>query len=639
MSADLKRFFHPESIALVGVSQDFTTIGGKPFKNLISHKYQGKIYPINPKYQEIAGYRCYPSLLAVPGSIDVALLAVSQAKTLQILKECAEKNIKFVVLFTAGFAEIGQEGERLQNEILQFAQEAGIRIIGPNSQGSINVKNSIPMGFSITFEAETFLPGHVGLVSQSGDMGFAVFAAVQEEKIGFSYAVTLGNQMDLNVLDFLSFMLEDEETNLIAGYIEGIHNGEQFIRLAKRSHLLRKPLILYKAGRSEAGRNAAMSHTASLTGSYETYLAVSRQYGVINVDDEKELIDAIKIFSHGKYSQGSRVAVITTSGASGIMIADHCDRIGLEMASFSEGTKKNIKEIIPLFGSALNPVDITAQVINDPNMFRRTLQVLADANEVDIIVVTLQAGRELLRKLCNELIEIDAKISKPIVVTLSGSNEIVGEGRELLKNNGVPVYDSTYRTVLAIRHLVHYSQSIQKMDHPDAIKPITNVLDEEFRSNVQPESGGVWTEEKAKKILQGLGIPVPKGILIKNKDELIHSYQNLKFPVVAKVISADIPHKSDVGAVQLGIQDFNQLLESYDRIIGAARRHVPHAVIRGVLIEEMIAEKGVEMLIGVKRDPQFGPIIVCGLGGIFVEVFRDVSIRHAPVDFSNILLM
>jgi acyl-CoA synthetase (NDP forming) len=254
---------------------------------------------------------------------------------------------------------------------------------------------------------------------------------------------------------------------------------------------------------------------------------------------------------------------------------------------------------------------------------------------VDIIVITLQAGRELLLKMCNELIEIDSKTSKPIVVTLSGSNEILGEGRELLKNNGVPVYDSTYRTVLALSHLVNYSRSIQKIDQQDKIKTISDRLDEEFLFDVQPETGGVWTEEKAKTVLQGLGIRVPKGILIKRKDELIDYSQDLKFPVVAKVISADILHKSDAGAVQLGIQDFNHLLESYDRMIDSARRYASHAVISGVLIEEMIAEKGLEMLIGVKTDPQFGPVIVCGLGGIFVEVFKDVSIRHAPVDFSE----
>jgi len=621
---DLEDLFHPDAIAVVGASENFGSIGGKPLRNLIYHGYEGEIYPVNPKYDEIAGYRCYPSLLDVPGTIDVALLAVSQARTLEALEACAEKEVKYAMLFGAGFAEVGGEGRRLQEEISRFADENDIRIVGPNCIGCLNARDGIPMGFHTSFEAERFLPGPVALASQSGALGYALFALAQEEGLGFSYAAHTGNQADLTTLDFTSFMLEDESTRLVASYLEGIPDGDQLVELAGRSKELGKPLLLLKSGRSELGRKAALSHTASLTGSERTFAAVSAQHGIVGIDDVDDMIDAIKVFSRQKRVRGDRVAVISTSGATGIMMADQCEAFGLKMNPLSAKTRERIELVIPPYGSAINPIDITAQALNDERMFAETLRAVVEDDDVDAVVITTTFGTELLRKLCLELVEVDRRTHKPLLVTLTMSRELTADGLSILREARIPVYQSPYRTTRALSYLVRFSKFLE-----EAVPSVPAANGRVVSSDLEP--AGIWTEEKVKKELPEWGIKAPRGEFLEDLGELDRVALTLDYPVVAKVISPDIPHKTDVGAIRIDIGDSTELARACKEIVDAAKERQPWAEINGVLVEEMVNESGVEMFIGVEDDAQFGPLIVCGLGGIFVEIFEDVVIRRAPI--------
>ncbi|MBX9973618.1 acetate--CoA ligase family protein [Cytobacillus firmus] len=624
----IERFLNPKSIAIVGVSSDFSSISGKPLKNLLLHKYKGYIYPVNPKYKEIEGIPCYSSILDIPGDVDVALIAVSSKRMLQIIEDCKKKKVRNLILFGSGFAEVGEEGRQLQEKVLEKAREAGIHIIGPNCVGLLNVKESIPLGFATSFETEKgFHSGNVGFASQSGATGFSLFGLAQEEGIGFSYIVNTGNQMDIHSFDCMEYMLEDEDTSVVAGYLEGIPDGEMLIEISKSSKELDKPLILLKAGRSELGRRAALSHTASLTGSEETFQAIAKQHGIITVNDIDDMIDAMKVFSRGKRVKGNRIVTISNSGAAGIAMADYSEPLGLEMVRLTGETEAKIKSIIPPYGSALNPIDVTAQALKEQHILTDTLELLIKDDQVDAIVFQTTFGGELGKKICQKIAEIDQKTDKPILVTLTGTSELTGEGRTILRNAKVPVYPTTYKTMLSLKYLVDFSMFNKKKN--------AEFLSTANLNNVKEDMYGIWTEDRVKQELKTLRIRVPNGIVIKDRKQLEEIKENLNYPLVCKIVSSDIMHKTDAGGVEVNILNPVQLERAYGEILKAVTQYAPNARIDGVLVEEMIEEKGIEMFIGVKQDPQFGSLIVCGLGGIFIEVLKDVSIRKAPVHLNE----
>lgn len=626
---DLEKLFRPNSIAIVGASRDFTSIGGKPLRNLISHGYEGAIYPVNPRYTEIAGYACYSSISEVPGSVDVALVAVSQARTIQVLEECVSEGVKFAFLFGAGFAEAGEEGEEVQTQIVDLARQSQLRILGPNCIGCLNVKDSIPMGFATSFETDSFLSGPVGMASQSGAFGSALFALAQEESVGFSYVANTGNEADLDTLDFLSFMVDDESTTVVSAYLEAIPDGDRLVQIANRAVEIEKPIVALKAGRSELGGKAALSHTASLTGSADAFRAVAKQYGVTLVDDIEDMLDAMKVFSRRKWVSGNRVAVITTSGALGILMADYCEDFGLEMPSLSEETVQRLASIIPSYGSTMNPVDITAHALNDREIFREAIRIIAEDGHVDAVVVTTTFGGDLLRSMCEDLVALDQASEKPLLVTLTGSQEIVASGKAVLEKASIPTYIVPYRGANALSYLLQFSRTLEN-------RLQGSQLTDSSEGYVYAENPyGVWTEDRVKELLPRLGIPVPHGETFVGLEAAKEKLGELKYPVVAKVLSRDLAHKTEAGAVQVGIQSPEDLSAAYEKILASARDYAPHAAIEGILVEEMICADGKEMFIGVTDDPQFGPLVVCGMGGVFAEVLQDTAIRRAPINLEQ----
>lgn len=623
---NLKEFFHPKSIAIIGASQDLTSISGKPMKNLLQHKYTGKIYPVNPRYEEIEGIKCYKSISDIPGEVDLALIAVSASRLVSILNECIEKDVLNILLFSSGFAEIGESGRKIQDEVARIATENNVKIIGPNSVGCLNVKENIPMGFATSLESKNeFKKGNIGLVSQSGALGFSVFGLAQEEDLGFTYVINTGNEMDVTTIDSMEFMLEDEDTTVVAAYMEGIPDGQQLIRVANRAKELRKPLIILKTGKSEIGKEAVSSHTASLAGSEEMFQVIAKQYGIITVKDIDEMIDVMKIVSRRKWTKGRKLVTISNSGAAGIAMADFSEEFDLILEPLQGEAKAKIDAIIPSYGSALNPIDITAQALKEQHIFTDTVEALVNDNYTDVIVIQTTFGGALGEEICRKIATIDKREEKPIVVTVTGTEELTGKGREVLRKSGVPVYKTTYDTMVAIKHLVDLSRFYHK-DSP-VIEPsplVSQLVKEEYNTNV-------WTEEKSKNLFAQLEINVPKNAMAQSIEEVEQVIDNLEFPLVAKIISEDILHKTDAGGVKLGIQNIEEAKEAFNEIIQAAQKYKEDARIDGLLFEEMLKEKGVEMFIGVKQDPQFGNFLVCGLGGIFIEVLKDISIRHIPI--------
>jgi acyl-CoA synthetase (NDP forming) len=622
---DLNPFFQPSSIAIVGASQDFTTIGGKPVRNLLAHGYQGKLYLVNPRYSEINGLACYPSIDAIPDEIDHVLIAVSKKHITGTIEQCIQKKAKFITIFGAGYAEVGEEGAELQQQLVELCRSHGIRFCGPNCIGSINVKQSLPMGFSNSFEKESFISGNIGLVSQSGALGYATFALGQEEGLGFSYVANTGNQADLNTLDFLEFLVSNPDTKVVSGYMEAVPDGQRLKKIALDAIQEQKPLVIFKSGRSDLGKMAAMSHTGSLAGSEQAFQAVAKQYGITLVKDTDDLIDSLKIFSRGKTASGNRVAVISTSGATGIMMADNCAELGLEMAVLSEDTRKKIKNILPDFASSLNPVDVTAQALNDKDIFRRCLDILIMAPEVDSLVVTTTFAGALVLKMMEEVIKADESSDKPILVSLTGPEDLVGSARRRLYEVGVPTYGSVARTTASLKKLVDYSDFLRKktlLVHEEAANTIP-------QDDIQLKKH--MTEYDVKALLRKWGIPVPQGGMAATEEEVRLLADTLSFPIAAKVVSKEITHKSDIGGVVLHINDAEGAVQAMKQIFKNVNEKIPGAEAEGILLEEMAPSPFLEAIVGVKRDPQFGPMIMCGLGGIYVEVLKDVSLRNAPV--------
>ncbi|PIC62737.1 hypothetical protein CSV79_15420 [Sporosarcina sp. P13] len=625
---DLKEFFYPKSIAIIGASKDLTSISGKPLNNLLQTNFKGDIYPVNPRYDEIEGLKCYDSILKIPGKVDLALIAVSASRLVSIMSECIKKDVHNILLFSSGFAEVGEDGKGIQDKVAKMALENNIRIIGPNSVGCINVKDSVPMGFATSMESSKgYKHGNIGLVSQSGALGFSVFGMAQEKDLGFTYVVNTGNEMGVTTLDTMEFMLEDEDTLVIGAYMEGIPDGMQLIKIAKSAKELKKPLIILKSGKSAIGKEAALSHTASLAGSEETFQVIAKQYGIITVKDIDEMIDVMQIVSRRKWTNGSKIATVSNSGAAGIAMADSCEEFDLKLEPLQGETKKKIEAIIPSYGSALNPIDVTAQALKEQHIITDTVEALAKDKNTDVIIIQTTFGGELGEQICRKLVEIDKKETKPIIVTVTGTKELTGKGRDVLRKAGVPVYKTTYDTMLAVKHLVNVSEYYNEK------KTILSSLTANDNSLlIQEYSTHIWTEEKSKKLLKQLGINIPENVMIQSVEEIDQHVKGLCFPLVAKVVSKDILHKTDAGGVKLGIQNIQEAKQSFHEILESSKNFKLDAHVDGVLFEEMLNKNGVEMFIGIKNDSQFGSLLVCGLGGIFIEVLKDISIRHIPID-------
>ena len=621
--AMLDSFFEPRAVAVIGASREAGKVGHDVLRNLIQYGYEGKIYPINPKATEILGLPCYPTIRDVPGPVDLAVLVIPAKFTLDVVKDCAEKKVPALIIITAGFKETGREGAELERRIVALARENGMRIIGPNCLGLINT----PQKLNASFAAGMPERGDIAFLSQSGAFGTAILDWGIGERIGFSKFISVGNKADVDETTLLEAIGADHDTGVLLGYVESIQRGSEFMRVAK-SVTHRKPVVLFKSGMTAAGARAASSHTGALAGSDNAYAAAFMQSGVLRAHEVEDLFDWGLAFSYQKGIGGPNVALVTNAGGPGIIATDAIERSLLKMAVISKETVDALRQSLPPTANFYNPID----VLGDARAERYEIALraaLQDSNVHGVIVIlTPQTSTEAVPT-AQVVAKAAAEYGKPVLACFMGGPR-VAEGARYLMEHRVPTYLFPERAVAAMDAL--YRQRLW-MDSPYSETPTfpaarekVEAIFRQARAARRLELG----EHESREVVTAYGFRVPRSILATNEDEAVRAAKEIGLPVVMKISSPDILHKSDVGGVRVGLGTEKEVEKAYTTMIENVRRRMPRADVKGTLVQEMI-RGGREVILGMTRDPQFGPMIMFGLGGIYVEVLKDVSFRIAPL--------
>lgn len=628
---DIERLVAPRSIAIVGASNDPKSISGQPLRFLLQHGYRGVLYPVNPKYAQIEGVACHPAIARLPEAPDLALILVAARRVPAMLRECGEKGIRYAIVYSSGFAEAGEAGAALQHECAEVARTFGIRMIGPNCQGVVSTGASVYAGFGAPFGVD-YRAGGLSLISQSGGFGCALLLMADELGIGLRHFITTGNEADVSLLDLVDACIDDEETSLIAAYIEGLKDARRLVEVATRALDAGKPLLAWKVGNTADGAKAAASHTANLGGASALYRTAFRQAGVIELTDVADLGDYAKAFDAKRLPRGNRIAVVTLSGGAGILITDACSERGMTVPPLSPATLDALRPIVPAFASLANPVDLTAGILAEPKIFTDALQIIADDPGIDsIAIMAAAASGDVALAMAEAIVRVHRATDKPLMLAWNARRDMASEAYRVIEAAGVPLYATPVRCGRAFAVLSDYAQA-QRTRAGARTEPVPapDRLRVDTASALVAQSAADLTEHAAQRLLGHYGIATPKSALAKSRDEARAFARATGFPLVIKVQSPDIPHKTEADAVRVGIRDEVMLASAFDEIVGNARRHVPGARIEGVLVQEEIRD-AVEMIIGIVNDPSFGPAVMCGLGGIFAEVLKDVAWRLAPV--------
>lgn len=620
----LDSFFSPSSIAIIGASRDGTKIPGLLLTFLRKNEFAGAIYPVNPNYPEINGLACYPTIAAIGQPIDLAIVIIPARAVLGALKECAAVGVKNCIIISSGFAEEGGDSAEMQDAIAALARETGMRISGPNAEGFYNEAMRVAATFSPTVDVRPDAPRllatkrRIGIVAQSGGIGFAIYNRARALGIALSYVISTGNESDLGAGEFLDYMVQDSTTDVILLFIEGIRDTDKFLAAARRAAETGKPVIVTKVGRSGAGERAAASHTASMAGWTAAYDAVFAKYGFIVSNDLDEAVTIAAVLTTTPPPKGDRVAVVTVSGGAGIWGADAVSAQGLNVPELSEGVQATIRGLIPSYGSPRNPIDITAQAVHSGGL-QKTIALLEHSDEVDaiLVVISLSSETRMPFKIPELKPLIDAQ-HKPMVFysyTLPSTF-----ARTTLAEAGVVVLSGLTHVAVAMRQ---------------AVRRATFKLAPQVTASAKPDlaahlKASALSEHDSKRLLSAAGVALPGEHLVTDDSALDAAVTRTGFPLVMKIQSPDIPHKSEVGGVRVGIANAGEARAAYDALRDNARKHRPDATIQGVLVSPM-AKKGVEMIVGTLNDATFGPMVMVGFGGVTTELFRDVVYRPAPV--------
>jgi acyl-CoA synthetase (NDP forming) len=632
MRTDFERLFNPRAIAIIGASQDFITISGQPLKHLQSHGYKGNLYPVNPRYQEVAGIKCYPSLTDVPETPDLVLVLVNASRVADILRQCGVKGVPYVIIFSSGFSEIGGGGIDLQQQLAQIAREHDIGVIGPNCQGMINIADNVYAGFGSVFSSD-YEPGPVSMVSQSGGFGFSVMnLSSKDGGLAFRQMVTTGNEIGVSTLDFIEYFIRDAKTKIIAGYVEGLKDAARLIDVGQKAMAAGKPILMWKVGNTEQGQRAAASHTANLGGAMALYRAAFKQEGIIQVDDIQDVVDYGRAFLSGRLPRGNRLAIITISGGAGILMTDECVGGGMQLAELAPQTLDKLREFIPSFGSLLNPIDVTAAIFNDLTLINRTLQTIIDDPGVDCVaMINASLQGDLARTIAAEIVNVAKKTDKPVFLAWSARDVVAQEAYALLDAARIPHYKSPVRCGRAMVAVSWYAEAKRRNEAQRNETPL--VIEKPAARQALTGRTEDIAEHEAKRILADYGIPVTEEWLATTSEEAAEFGKRIGYPVALKIQSPDISHKTEAKAVRLDIAGEAELKAAYDEVLANARAYRSNARIEGVLVQQML-KGGTEAILGVSNDPLFGPAVMFGLGGIFAEVLKDVAFRLAPVTIS-----
>ena len=625
---DLARFLSPRGIAVVGASNDLTRIGGQPIRLLTEFGYAGKVYPVNPKYTEIKGLACYPSVSAVPKPCDVALIALAAPQVPGIIEECGRAGIPYALVLSAGFSEVGAKGEALQAQLVEAARKSGVRVNGPNCLGILNLKDGVRNGFGGTLMLDTLRSGPIAMVTQSGGFGFGAVAVAAHYGVGFNYAISTGNEADLTALDWLEAVIELPDVDIAVAFIEGISDGRRLIEIGERALELGKPILAWKVGNTDVGRQAAASHTARLTAGYELYRTAFRLGGFVEVRDIDDLVDICKAFRGKKLPRSNRVAVITPSGGAGVLLADRCVEAGLELPALAQATVSKLREYVAAFATVANPVDVTPQGYNDNYASYNRLigDVLADPNIDSVIARSPRGGAATIW--AKNFVEMLRTTTKPVMINWPTSPDDNADVVEFLESHGVPVIMTPGRTVHALAALHDYARKVER--HQANRRRSGERLVPPQALDFAGASGTTLGEHRSKALLAAYGIrAVDEKLLSADAIEKLGA-SPLPFPLAVKIESADIPHKTEAGVVRLNISDLEGLKRAAREVLDAAHSHNASARIDGISVQQMAS--GLEVIVGAVNDRFFGPVVTFGLGGIYTELLKDVTHRFAPFD-------
>ena len=624
MPHPLDSFFAPASIALVGASRDLEKIPGRLLSFLRKNGYPGRLYPVNPNYDAIDGLTCYPSIADVGAPVDLAIIVIPARAVLQALEQCAATGVRNAVVISSGFAEEGSTA--MQDAVAALARRTGMRISGPNAEGFYNAIQHVAATFSPTVDIKSganplvATTRRIGVVAQSGGIGFAISHRAKALGIALSYVVSTGNESDLGAGEFLDYMVQDPSTDVILLFIEGIRDVDKFLVAVRRAAAVRKPIIVTKVGRSGAGERAAASHTASMAGWSAAYDAVFARYGCIVSSDLDEAVTIAAVLTSNPLPTGDRVAVITTSGGAGIWGADAVALQGLQVPELSRSIQAEIMQLLPSYGTARNPIDVTAQGVHSGGL-QRSVSLLAASDEVDAILVVLSLSSETRVPFKEAaLTPVIAAQTRPIVFY---SYTLPSEfARRQLAPSGVVVLTGLTHVGVAMRQALSFARFKPAAPADDALLPPRDLAAHLTRPS--------FSEADSKALLRDAGIALPDEVLVAEKGGLDGAIARIGFPLVMKIQSPDIAHKSEVGGVRVNITTKGEAFLAWQALSDNARRHRPDAAIQGVLVGPM-AKRGVEIIVGTLQDATFGPMVMVGLGGITTELFRDVVYRPAPV--------
>ncbi len=627
---DFSRLVNPRAVAVIGASNDLSRIGGQPIKLLTEFGFKGKVYPVNPKYPEIKGLTCYKDIASLPKPCDVALVALSSNHVLKTIEQCGAAGIPFAIVLSAGFSEVGGDGIELQKQLIETAKRSGVRLIGPNCLGMMNLHDSTRIGFGGTIQMKTLIPGSCAMVTQSGGFGFGVVATAAYYGVGFNYAVSTGNEADISMLELAEFFLERSENDSVMMFMEGVTDGPRLVALGQRALELGKPVFVWKVGNTDVGRQAAASHTARMTASYELFQTAFRHGGFVEVRDMDDLIDVMKVFRARRKPKGNRVGVITLSGGAGVLLADRCVEHGLELAKFTEATTSALRELVVSYASVANPVDATANGYNDAfaSYNKVIAAVIADPN-IDQIIARSPRGTAA-PAWSKVFLEVARATDKPIVINWPTSPDDNADVMQLLEQNDIPCILSPGRTVRALASLNEFARKTDAY----AARPRQAGQRIVGRQQVDlPAGSGTLGEHRSKHVLAAYGIPVVKEALLSVGQVASLKEPPQPFPLAVKIESADIPHKTEAGVVRLNVRSLDELKSVAQELVAAAQKYNSKARIDGVSVQAMAS--GLEVIAGAVNDQFFGPVVVFGLGGIYTELLKDVTRRFAPFDVAT----
>jgi len=617
----LRPLFAPRSIAIVGASATPGKIGAAPLSFLQKGEFAGAIYPVSSGKTEIAGLKAFSSVLEIDAPIDMAIFAVPASQAPIALSECLKKGVRAGVMFTSGFAELGEEGARIQARMAEDARRGGMRLLGPNCLGIANYRERVFASFSPVFARASGTTGHMALVSQSGAFGGYAATAAQDLGVALNYWMTTGNEADVDLADGLAFLAEDPQTRVILTYMEGCRNGPKLCEALERCRQNRKPVVMLKVGRTEVGAEAASSHTASLAGSDNIYGAIFRQYDVYRAETIDEWFDVGRAAANGRYPASAKTALVTVSGGVGVFMADEAVDRGLDVAPLDEASQAAIKKLVPFAGTR-NPIDVTGQVVADIGLFEKTIETVTACDYASIVAFHGALARNPVpgQKLLSAWSEVCARHPDKVVAITGASTRELDDAHA---SNGCLTFQDPGRAVRAIGALHRLREAF---DRPrPAFSP-------EMARQTLPR--GTLSEVESLDALAAAGIPTVPHRVVTSAEEAARAARDLGYPVVLKIVSPDILHKSDIGGVALSLTSEDEVRDAFDRIMAKARAAAPNARLDGCLVATMI-RGGVEVILGVQSDPTFGPMVMFGLGGVLVEVLHDVSFRAAPFDESE----